>query len=73
MNFGEMKGAIRESNLRNAFPLAPATLAIEFSQPGDLTDSRPNRKRFNLRDWAEQLEVHGAMVPKLCGIRQWER
>lgn len=73
MNFREMNRAIREPNLCDAFPFTPAPLAIEFSEPGDLTDARPNRKCFNLRDWAEQFEMPGAMVPKLRGIRQWER
>ena len=68
-----MDGAIGESNPRDTFPLAPMPSAVEFSKPGDLADSRPNRKCFNLRDRAEQLKIHEAMVPKLCGIRQWER
>ncbi|MEK6784856.1 MAG: hypothetical protein AABY61_05205 [Nitrospirota bacterium] len=34
---------------------------------------RPNREGFNLRDWAEQLEMHEAIVPKSCGISQWEK
>jgi hypothetical protein len=73
VNFSAMDGAIGESDLRNTFPLAPTPSAIDFSKPGDLADSRPNRKCFNLRDWAEQLKIHEAMVPKLYGIRQWER
>ena len=72
VNFSAMGGAIGESNPRDTFPLAPTSSAIEFSKPGDLVDSRPNRKCFNLRDRAEQLKIHEAMVPKLCGIRQWE-
>jgi hypothetical protein len=68
-----MDGAIGESDPRDTFPLAPTPSAIEFSKPGDLADSKPNRKRFNLRDRAEQLKIHEAMVPKLCSIRQWER
>ncbi len=68
-----MDGAIGKANLGNAFPLAPTSTAIELSQPGELTDSRPNRERFNLRDRAEQLETHEAIVPKSCGIRQREK
>lgn len=68
-----MDGAIGESDPRDTFPLAPTPSAIEFSKPGDLADSSPNRKCFNLRDRAEQLKIHEAMVPKLCGLRQWER
>lgn len=60
-------------NFRDAFPLTPATFSIELSEPGDLTDSRPYRKRFNLRNGAEQLEMHSAMVPKSEGIHQRER
>jgi hypothetical protein len=49
MDFSEMNGTIRKSNLRDALAFAPSTLAIELSNPGNLTDSSPNRKRFNLR------------------------
>ncbi len=65
-----MDGTIRKANFGNALPLAPTSSAIEFPEPGKLTDSRPNRERFNLRDRAEQLEMHKAIVPKSCGIRQ---
>jgi len=73
VNFSAMDGAIGESDLRDTFPLAPTPSAKEFLKPGNLADSRPNRKCFNLRDRAEQLKIHEVMVPKLCGIRQWER
>jgi hypothetical protein len=72
VNFSTMDGAIGEADLRDPFPLAPTPSAIEFSKPGDLVNSRPNRKCFNLRDRAEQLKIHEAIVPKLCGISQWE-
>jgi hypothetical protein len=48
-----MDGAIRESNLRDTFPLTPTTFTIELPKPGDLADSGPNRKRLDLRDWAQ--------------------
>src|SRR5687767_6266292 len=38
-----------------------------------LQDLTPLLRYFNLRDRAEQLKIHEAMVPKLCGLRQWER
>jgi hypothetical protein len=62
-----MSGAIGEPSLRKALPLAPMTLAVELSKPREFSYSRPNCNRFNLRDRAEQREVHGAMVPKLRG------
>jgi len=58
-----MDGAIGEANPGNAPPLAPTSSAIGLPKPGDLTDSRPDRERFNLRDRAEQLEMHEAIVP----------
>ena len=72
MNFSGVNGSVREPNLRDALPLAPAILAIELSKTSHLVNSRPNRERFNLRNWAEQLKVHDLMVPKLHCIRQRE-
>lgn len=68
-----MRGAIREPNCRDALPLAPTTVTIQFPMTRNLADPGPNRKRLNLREWAEQLEMHSAMVPKSPSIRQWER
>jgi hypothetical protein len=73
VNFGKMDGTIREPNLPDTLSLAPTALAIELLKPGNLANPRPNRKRLNLRDWAEQLEMHNAMVPKLHSLRQRER
>ena len=65
MNFSEMNGSVRESNLHDAFPFAPATLAIELPKASNLSNSRPNRECFNLRDGAKQLKIHNIMVPKI--------
>ena len=73
VNFREMDGAIGKADFSDALPLAPTSSAIKLPKPGDLTDLRPNREGFNLRDWAEQLEMHEAIVPKSCGISQWEK
>ena len=68
-----MDGTIREANFREALSLPPAPFAIALAKPGDLTNGRPNRKRFNLRNRGTQFEMHRTMVAKSCGIRQWER
>lgn len=62
-----------DADFRDALPLAPTSLTIKLPKPGDLTDLRPNCERFNLRDRAKQLEMHEAIVPKSCGIRQREK
>lgn len=64
VNLSDMRGAIREPNFRGALPLAPTTLTIQLPKTRNLEDPRPNRKRLNLREWAEQLEMHSAMFPK---------
>ena len=59
-----MRGAIREPNVRDTFPLALTTVTIQLPKTRNLADLRPNRKRLNLREWAQQLEMHSAMFPK---------
>ena len=73
MNFSEVNGPIGEPNLRDTFPFPPTPSAVELSQATNLPNSRPNCRGFNLREWAEQLKMHGRMVPKSCSIRQWKR
>lgn len=53
VKFSKVNGAIGESNLCDTLPLSPPCSTIELSKPGDFADSRPNRKCFNLRDWAD--------------------
>jgi|CXWL01.1.fsa_nt_gi hypothetical protein len=65
MNFSEMNGSVREPNLHDTFPFALATLAIELPKASNLSNSRPNRECFNLRDGAKQLKIHNIMVQKL--------
>jgi hypothetical protein len=65
MYFNKVNGSIREPNLHDAFSFAPAALAVELPKASNLSNSRPNRESFNLRDWAKQLEMHNTMVPKL--------
>jgi hypothetical protein len=68
-----MDGAIGKADFSNALPLALPSFAIKLPKPGDLTDLGSNRERFNLCNRAEQLEMHEAIVPKSCGIRQREK
>ncbi len=73
MDFGEMNRSVRESDFRDTFPLAPSACPIGFPQSGKFANPRSNRECFNVCDWANELKVHGAMVPKADGVRQWER
>lgn len=60
-----MNGPIGKSDLRDAFSFTPTTDAIDLPKPCNLANPSPNRKCLNLREWAQQLKVHEAMVPKL--------
>src|SRR5215831_10624688 len=62
-----MQGTIREPNFRNPLSFAPTTPAVDLPKACDFSNSRPDRQRLNVHHWAEQLEMHGVMVPKSRG------
>ncbi|MCX7894013.1 MAG: hypothetical protein N2544_16800 [Burkholderiales bacterium] len=63
-----MNRAIGESNARETLPLSPAALPVLPSETRKLTDGRSDSERLDVRDVADDLEVHVAMVTKRCRI-----
>jgi hypothetical protein len=49
---------IRECDVREAFPLAPPTFSIEFTQSRKLADAAANRECLYVRFVAADLEKH---------------
>jgi hypothetical protein len=54
--------------VRDSLAFAPATASIGSSQSSDFTDGGPCGERLDLRNVAQNLEVHRPIVSKLCDI-----
>ncbi len=58
MNFCSDYLTAGEANTSNAFPLTPAPATISLPKTGELSNSRTRRDRLDVRDAADDLEVH---------------
>jgi len=48
MNFGQKDRPVIKANSGNTFALSPTSFSVELSQPGDLPNCGPDRKRFGV-------------------------
>jgi hypothetical protein len=65
MQFGKVRGTIRQSDTSDSLAFAPAAASVDPSQPGDFPDSGACGERFDLRNFAQDLEAHGRSVRML--------
>ncbi len=70
MNLGQVDRAVTEANTRGPFAFAPPPAAIQLAQAGKFADRRTNRNGFDMRDLAEDGEVHSPIVAnQTCCIK----
>ena len=62
MNFGQKDRPVIKANSGNTFALSPTSFSVELSQPGDLPNCGPDRKRFGVGNFSKDLKVHRGMV-----------
>ena len=58
VNLGHVDRPIGQSNASNALSLPPSPLSVELSQPCDLANRGTYGECLDLRDVAQNLEVH---------------
>jgi hypothetical protein len=58
VQFSEVNGAISEPNTGDSFAFAPATPSIDSSQSGNFTDSGRCGERLDLKNSADNFEMH---------------
>ena len=66
MNFGQKDRPIIKANSGNTLTLSPTSLSVEFSQPGDLPNCRPNSKCLCVGNFSKDLKVHRSMMSNSC-------
>src|SRR5438876_9552185 len=66
--FSEMDGAIRQPDTRDALAFAPATTSIHSLQSGDFVYSGSYGERLDIRNVAQNLEMHERIVARPCDI-----
>src|SRR5262249_1726621 len=64
--FSQMDGAVGQPNAGDSLSFAPTAASIDSSQSPDFTDSRACGERLDLRNIAQNLEVHSTIVAKRC-------
>ena len=65
MKFGKTLGPIGKTNPADPLPFAPAASTIPLSQPRYLADTRTDRERLDVRDFADDGEMHQPMLTTL--------
>lgn len=63
-----MVGTILKPDTRNSLALAPSAPAVIFPQPRDFPDGRTNGESLDMGDFADDFEIHKAMLSK-CPAR----
>ena len=53
-----MQGAIGQPNARDSLAFTPPAASVDFSQPGDLTDTGLGGEGLNIRNFAQDFEFH---------------
>ena len=64
MDLCQVNSTVLKTCTGNALSLAPPTAAIELSKPRDLPNRRSDRKGLDVRDVANDLEIHRDMFAK---------
>jgi len=64
VDFCHVYSTVLKTHAGNALSLAPPTAAIELSKPRDLPNGRSDRKGLDVRDVANNLEIHRDMLAK---------
>ncbi len=58
MYFSPMDNAIQQPDARNSLAFAPSSASVNSSQPGYFADSGPCGECLNVRNVAQNFEVH---------------
>jgi hypothetical protein len=62
MYLSQTNNAIRESNPRHAFSLAPAAATVDSAQSGNLAYTRSRSEGFDVGNLAKNFELHERIV-----------
>src|SRR6185436_11129220 len=62
MYFSQMDRAIGKSDSSDALSFSPPAAAVDFSEAGDFTNAGSRRKGLDVRNGAQDLELHRAIV-----------